>query len=392
MIRGGEDTYLELKLKLSNPAKIAQEIVALANTDGGAIIFGVTDQLRVAGVRNPEGVQEELVRICRSEIYPPLVPLIDMIAFDNGLRVIALDIVSKNRPYRTSEGKFFIRIGAEKREATREELSVLIDEVRPLFYENIPMAGVAENDIDDGLLWGFADGFGETRQGSGMYQTKNFLRKDLLMEVGMGETFLPTVAGLLLFGKEEAVAKALPHASLTAMRYSGIDESSPVIEKIDFNTNLLNAFEQLLSFIERYCDLWKYKSKEINSKESDSLTHPRGNYHMYSVKEAVANLLVHRDLAIRDLPTRVSIFDNAIEFTNPRRTNGFAPLGSKAIRFGITQRINPQISAVFSRREYGIRLPQGGLPMILKQSQLFSGERVELKTNNDQFSLKIKCA
>ncbi|HNU09541.1 MAG TPA: ATP-binding protein, partial [Pyrinomonadaceae bacterium] len=75
LIRGGEDTYLELKVKLSNPEKIAQGIVALANTAGGTVIFGVSDQLRVEGVNNPEGVQEEIVRICREEIVPPVIPL-----------------------------------------------------------------------------------------------------------------------------------------------------------------------------------------------------------------------------------------------------------------------------------------------------------------------------
>src|SRR2546423_12563240 len=49
LVRGGEDTFLELKVKLSNTEKIAQEIVALANTSGGGVIvFGVNDQLRVA--------------------------------------------------------------------------------------------------------------------------------------------------------------------------------------------------------------------------------------------------------------------------------------------------------------------------------------------------------
>jgi ATP-dependent DNA helicase RecG len=79
LIRGGEDTYLELKVKLSNSERIAQGIVALANTSGGVIVFGVNDQLRVEGVDYPETVQEELVRICREEIVPPLVPLLDCI-------------------------------------------------------------------------------------------------------------------------------------------------------------------------------------------------------------------------------------------------------------------------------------------------------------------------
>src|SRR6266853_1164737 len=109
LIRGGEDTYLELKVKLSNSERIAQGIVALANTDGGTIIFGVNDQLRIEGVSNPEWVQQELVRICRDEIVPRVVPVIDTIAFDSGKRVVALDINGKRPPYRTRDGRFYMR-------------------------------------------------------------------------------------------------------------------------------------------------------------------------------------------------------------------------------------------------------------------------------------------
>src|SRR6476619_8067013 len=88
LIRGGEDTYLELKVKLSNSERIAQGIVALANTSGGTIIFGVNDQLRIEGVSNPVWVLEELGRICREEVVPPIVPVLDTIAFDSGKRVV----------------------------------------------------------------------------------------------------------------------------------------------------------------------------------------------------------------------------------------------------------------------------------------------------------------
>src|SRR3954470_12486207 len=79
LVRGGEDTFLELKVKLSNSEKIAQEIVALANTGGGVIVFGVNDQMRIEGVDDPEGVQDELIKICREEVQPPLVPFIDRV-------------------------------------------------------------------------------------------------------------------------------------------------------------------------------------------------------------------------------------------------------------------------------------------------------------------------
>src|SRR5881227_3803113 len=84
LVRGGEDTFLELKVKLSNPERIAQGIVALANTGGGVIVFGVNDNLRVEGVDDAEAVRDELVRICREDVTPPLFPFVDIVAFDNG--------------------------------------------------------------------------------------------------------------------------------------------------------------------------------------------------------------------------------------------------------------------------------------------------------------------
>jgi len=387
LIRGGEDTYLELKVKLSNPEKIAKGIVALANTDGGTMIFGVTDQLRIEGVRNPEEVQEELARICREEIYPPLLPLLDCIAFNDGRRIVVLDVEGKRRPYRTRDGRFYLRIGAEKREVAREELSNWLDEIRPLSFENIPIQSVSENDFDDALLWSFANAFEDDALGKNLYQTGDFLKRDLLLAVGNSDEFMPTVAAVLLFGKNEKVAEFVPHSKVTLVRLTGENGNAQTVETVDLQGNLLSLYETTLKFIKRYCDL--LKEKPGKSALPASPVRPRANYHLYSILEAVANALIHRDLAIRDVPTRIFIYDNAIEIINPRRTNGFVPPASRAIRYGITQRLNPQIASIFTKREYGTNVPKGGLPMILNKSRIFSGQRVEVYTSSDEFKLKI---
>lgn len=390
LIRAGEDTYLELKLKLSNSENIAQEIVALANTAGGTMIFGVTDQLLIQGLRNPEGVQEELVRICRNEIVPPLLPLIDTVAFDNGRLIVALDVQGKNRPYRTTSGRFYIRVGTVKREATRLELSELIGEARPLYFENIPLAGYSAKDFDDGVLWGFIGAFERNGHGHSEFETKTVLKRDLLLAVGRGNEFVPTVAGVLLFGKNELVGKSIQNSAIRLTRYNGSDASSVNLESVVVNGNLLHLFDQVMAFIERYCDLYKHRLKRPKSEASP--VSPRPAHHLYAVREAVANLLMHRDLAIRDVPSEINIFEDAIEFKNPRRTNGFVPPASKAIRYGITQRVNPQIASVFCRREYGAAIPNGGLPMALKQSELFSDRKSELTIGSDTFRLKLYAA
>jgi ATP-dependent DNA helicase RecG len=388
LVRGGEDTYLELKVKLSNVERITQGIVALANTNGGTIIFGINDQLRIEGVSDPDLVRDELVRICREEIVPPIVPLIDMIAFDSGKRIVALDIESRNRPYRTLDGRFYMRFGAEKREVAREQISMWLDEIRPLGYENMPLFTADESDFDDGLLWTFAAGFEDTSPAVNLYHTADFLKKDLLMAAGTQDDFFPTVAAVVLFGKDERIQEIFPRSRVTVARFSGDNGNAQLIEKVDITGNLHTQHDAILRFIERYCDLVKDRPKRAAVDESLHVR-PRARYHIYSVREAVANALVHRDYALRDIATRIFIYDSSIEFVNARRTKGFVVPGSRAIRYGITQKLNPQIASVFNRREYGTAVPNGGLPMVLKQSERISGRRAELYTSNDEFKLKI---
>jgi predicted HTH transcriptional regulator len=399
LVRGGEDTYLELKVKLSNLEKIAQELVALANTGGGLLVFGVNDQLRVEGVDDAEGVREELVRLCREQIVPPVVPYIDLIAFDNGRRVVALEVEGKRRPYQTRDGRYFIRVGAEKREASREELSALLDEARPLGYENVRMAGASETDVDEAHLWSFVrefagDAFDE--QTAGGYPTGEVLKRDLLLAAGnMGEA-VPTVAGLLLFGRNERVAELLPRAAVNAVRYAGDTTQAPVVERVQLTGNLHTLYEATLRFVRRYCDLWDdARPPRRQAEQADANAAPvaaRANYNRGALGEAIANALVHRDLALREPATRLHVFDQSIEIANPRRTLGFMPAAQRAIRYGVPQRLNPQTAALFASPAYGLDLARGGLPMLLRQTRLFSGRRADINANNDEFRIRLYAA
>jgi hypothetical protein len=115
----------------------------------------------------------------------------------------------------------------------------------------------------------------------------------------------------------------------------------------------------------------------------------RANYHRGAVGEGLANALAHRDLALRDVSTRIHIFDRSIEIINPRRTAGFAPAALRAIRYGVQQRLNPQIASIFNNPAYGLKLPGGGLPALLRSARSFSGRRAEIHAFNDEFRLRL---
>ena len=393
LIRGGEDTFLELKVKLSNTEKIAQEIVALANTGGGVIVFGVNDQLRVEGVDDPERVQEDLVRICREEIQPPLVPFIDRIALDNGRRIVALDIESKRRPYRTRDGRFYLRIGAEKREASREEISSLLDEARPLRYEDVPALGATIADIDEAHLWSFLREFegGAFEEATvAGYPTAEVLERDLLLATIDGQDVVPTVAGLLLFGRDERVAELLPRAAVTATRFSGDSLQSPIVERVSSQEICLRSMKALMRFVRRYCDL-----SEVRPKNGVVLLRKSHRCRRVPaiiggvVAEAIANMLAHRDLALTRSSepfARLRSFAGVCEFASQRWL--FAG-SAKSDSLWHARTFESAIGCGADSPSLWIETHPARFAGVTARSKRFSNRKAEIVSFNDEFRLKI---
>jgi ATP-dependent DNA helicase RecG len=390
LLRGGEDTYLELKVRFSNAEKITAEIIALANTDGGAIIFGVNDQLRIEGVDDVESVEEELRNICATQIQPPVFPYINKVAFDSGRRIVVLEVDAHNRPHRTLDDKFFLREGAIKREASREELARVYGEAHPARFEHAPVFQAdLEKDIDESLFWSYVRGvnpgyWGESTKG---FPTETVLR-DMGLAIKLGEYWLPTIGGLLLFGLNDRVAQLLPQAGLQLTRFSGHDQHAPVVERVLLHGNLLRLFDGALHFLKRYVDLWESKPARKAAFNQELGEAPsRANYHRAAVHEALTNLLVHRAWQVRDRHARINIYDDSVEFINP---SAQLELPIISLRYGIAQPHNPRLKAVFTNEHYGAHSIPGGLPRLFAQSTDFARRTPEGPTiTNHEFRVKI---
>jgi len=395
MVRGGEDTYLELKVRFSNVEKLTAEIIALANTAGGAMVFGVNDQLRIEGVDDPEAIETQLRDICANHIQPPVFPYINKVAFDSGRRIVILEVDPDNRPHRTLDDRFYIREGSTKRETTREELSLLMRETRLTSFEQVPVFNAEiENDIDESLFWSYVRGvnpgyWGESTKG---FPTDSVLR-DMGLAVKVEDELLLTVGGLLLFGLNDRVADLASHANLRITRYSGNDLNSPVIEQSNLQGNLFRLFDGALSFINRYVDLWdarpSRKTRERQSGETnpDSFLQSRAGYHRGAVIEALTNSLVHRDWSERAHPARINIYDSGVEFTNPSQP---PELPIISLRYGVTAPRNPRLKAIFTNQHYGLPMARGGVPMICAETINFARRAPEGPSiTNGEFRLKI---
>ncbi len=395
MVRGGEDTYLELKVRFSNIEKLTAEIIALANTGGGAMVFGVNDQLRIEGVDDPEAVETDLRDICANHIQPPVFPYINKVAFDNGRRIVLLEVDTDNRPHRTLDDRFYLREGATKRETTREELSLIMGEMRLTRFEQTPVFHAdLESDVDESLFWSYVRGvnpgyWGESTKG---FPTDSVLR-DMGLAVKIEDDLLLTVGGLLLFGLNGRVAELMPRADLQLTRHSGNDHNSPVIERSQFQGNLFRLFDGAINFINRYVDLWdarpSRKTRESHSADADadSFLQTRASYHRGAIIEALTNSLAHRDWSARDRQARINIYDDSIEFINPSQS---PELPIISLRYGVTAPHNPRLKAILTNQHYGLQTSRGGVPMICAEAINFARRAPEGPSiTNGEFRLKI---
>jgi ATP-dependent DNA helicase RecG len=388
LIRGGEDTYLEFKIRLVNTDKIVGEIVALANAGGGAIIFGVNDQRRLEGLDDPEQVEEQLIDICRNQIKPPVLPRIDKVAFDNGVRIVVLEVNDRRGPHSTPDNRYFIRIGSTKREADGAEIAALFARSRVTSFEEMPLVNADVLDMDEALVWSYVrDLEGERFREPEGFPTATVL-SDLKLVVQYGSSVAPTLAGFLLFGRSGAVERVLPQSALTLVRFSGTDQNSPVVEKVSVFGNLTRLFDQAQSFINRYVDLWDARPPRsvTNGNGDNDPVRARANYCRSAVIEALTNLLVHRDYSVAGSGSRILIHDDRIEFINPTRNSDAT---RKSIEYGVILNQNPRLHHVFTSTEYGIQGVTRGIPALRRAHYTFTRREPRISMLGDEFRLEL---
>lgn len=138
LIEAGEGPDIEFKRQFSSPEKIAKEIIALANTKGGYILFGVDDDGTVVGVRSEKSELDEIEHAVRFLIEPPAEIIAENVHAGRGMDVVLIRVPeSKNKPHvlvdydssgrRAAEQSRtgFVRVGEKSVQASKEVMNVM---------------------------------------------------------------------------------------------------------------------------------------------------------------------------------------------------------------------------------------------------------------------------
>ena len=136
----------------------------------------------------------------------------------------------------------------------------------------------------------------------------HYLNEDGIIQKQDNGFFSITNLGALLFAKDLNEFARLGRKAMRVVQYKGINRL--LIQKEDsFIQGYAVCFENIL----RYVNALLPSSEDVNAVQLSTTS----KFPLPSVREAIANSLIHQDLYITGAAPVVEIFDNRIEVTNP---------------------------------------------------------------------------
>lgn len=125
----GESETLEFKRKANYPDKIVREMIAFANTKGGTLLIGVSDEGNISGLKFPDEdayAMRKALKRCRPQLRfkEQLIPIA------KNKYILSYEIAeSKRKPHFIVLNRFkkisFIRVADKSMKASREMLAIV---------------------------------------------------------------------------------------------------------------------------------------------------------------------------------------------------------------------------------------------------------------------------
>lgn len=325
-IKLGEDSKLQFKEKFTSPDALAAEIVAFANTKGGKLLVGVTDRGQIKGLTGEEvaRLNQMISNVCFQKIDPNISVTTENIAYKNNVVVVINVPMGPNKFYMANGSDVWVKVGADKRRAKREEMQRLLQESAKLYADEQVIENTSLKDLDMLLVNEFIEKRLEEKVEDNNPPLETILNS---MKILAGEKC--TLAGLLLFTKKKHLA--LSHYGIGAVSWYGNDLSGTKYrDSEDIYGNVEKLFADGMGFLKR--QLRKLQN------EQDFNTLGILEIPEIALEEALVNAIVHRNYFINS-NIRLLVFDNRVEIIS----SGVLPntLSVESIKTGVHVVRNP---------------------------------------------------
>ena len=340
----GEATEYDKKLALEEkkPKSWCKSVSAFANTFGGALIFGISDDDQVVGLEDPKGDADKISETIKTRLDPIPEFKLRFHKTEDGKVLVILDVYKGDETpyYYSGDGvlEAYVRVGNESVKVTANELKRLVLRGKNTSYDS-QNSTYKEEDY----------AFSKLKERYKKWTGNSFADKDLISFGMVNEQGELTNAGALLADESPILC-----SRLFCTRWNGLNKSGGAVDALDdaeYSGSVISLIENGEAFIKRNCKMkWR---KTANSRE-EMPEYVERSYH-----EALVNALAHRDYLVNGSEVHIDIYDDRMEIYSP----GGMPDGSMIqdrdpLTVPSTRR-NPILADVFNRLGYMERKGSG---------------------------------
>jgi len=383
----GEDSTLEFKggeiaakRRKGEWHKLADEIAAFANSNGGTLVFGINDDKEVIGLSKNQldAIEKKVIELCNDSVEPPVhirtekVRLPDLVGED--LPVLLVRVPASLWVHK-SPGGHFHRQGSSMREMSQDILARLMQQrsqARLIRFDEQFAPNTSIDDLDEELWRPLVARAGDSGE-------QALVKCRLLVET-QGE-MRASVSGILMCSKTPD--EFLPNAFIEAVRYRGTKrDSNYQIDACRITGPLNQQIDLAMHFVRKNQTVSAVKAPYRKETPQFSLR---------AVFEAVVNAVAHRDYSVHVSKIRLFMFDDRLEIYSPGALPNTVSIDSIHLRQATR---NELLTSLLSRcrigfeddylgRDFYLERRGEGVPIIIEDSEALSGRKPQYQLIDD---------
>ena len=297
-IQKGESKTLEFKQQLPKGQQIAKTLIAFANSSGGKLIVGVSDDRQLVGIREDifdlqDKITSMIYELCSPQLAAQI--YIENIA---GVELLVVEVARGSLfPYHLKsvgrEQGTYIRLGASNRVASPENIQQLELQRLNVSFDSLANYQYPLEKLDLTVL--------ETafKAADKALTLEKMLNLKLVIEE-QGQHYA-SHGLLILLGKYE-------HVMTQCARFKGTN-MSVFLDRKEYTGDLFSQIEQTEIFIKNHLSL---RAEIRGLKRYDYLEIPEN-----AIREALVNAYVHRDYSNFGRNIKVAVYDDLINIVSP---------------------------------------------------------------------------
>jgi ATP-dependent DNA helicase RecG len=299
-----------------DPTRISETLVAFANSDGGTIVLGYDERGKELVRAESEDIENAL-RDAVGRCKPPVRAALDPVDSGGGGPALMVRVPRSNDLHALEDGRVLVRVGAENRPLNGDEIRNLATSKSTGDYEAEVVAGASFDDFDQAIVSEYIAKREERtrRKFSGD-------KLQLLHDIGaLDFRYQPTVAGILLFGKNPQAY--MPQCGVVFVKFPGTEP------RADGGAFGYGRREEIGGPLARVIERsWQVVLEEMRVgavvtglERQDVLEYPE-----YVVREALVNAVCHRDYRLRGRRIEIRKFSDRMEVVSPGGLAGYITL------------------------------------------------------------------